>query len=105
MHRSRPGGGSGSGDPAIDRLYRGGRLVTMPSVRNRVLREMVLSHIARTCFEPDVVYTEPQVNGRLAGVFDDHVALRRYLVETGRLDRTRDGARYWVPGTVDHGEG
>lgn len=59
---------------------------------------MLLSHIARTRFEPDVVYTEGQVNRRLAEIFDDYVALRRYLVEAGRLDRTPDGARYWLPG-------
>ncbi|WP_225727283.1 MULTISPECIES: DUF2087 domain-containing protein [unclassified Nocardia] len=99
--RPRPGGGSGSSDPAIDRLYRDGRLMSMPTMRarNRMLREKLLSHIARTSFEPNVIYSEGQVNRRLAAVFDDHVALRRYLVETGRLDRTRDGARYWLPGT------
>jgi hypothetical protein len=104
--RSRPDGGSGSSDPAIDRLYRGGRLVSMPTMkaRRRAVREALLSHIARTCFEPEVVYTEGQVNRRLAAVFDDHVALRRYLVETGRLDRTRDGARYWLPGTEHSAE-
>lgn len=62
---------------------------------------MLLSHIARTRFERDVVYTEGQVNERLAEVFDDYVALRRYLVVSGRLDRTRDGARYWLPGSSD----
>ncbi|MFI5780314.1 DUF2087 domain-containing protein [Nocardia sp. NPDC051570] len=104
--RPRPDGGSGSSDPAIDRLYRDGRLVSMPTMkaRNRALREMLLSHIARTRFEPDVIYTEGQVNRRLAAIFDDHVALRRYLVETGRLDRTRDGARYWLPGTEQSAE-
>ncbi|MFD6158263.1 DUF2087 domain-containing protein [Nocardia sp. NPDC060256] len=98
--RPRPDGGSGSSDPAIDRLFRDGRLVSMPSVksRRRALREMLLSHIARTRFEPAVFYTEGQVNERLAEIFDDYVALRRYLVVSGRLDRTRDGARYWLPG-------
>lgn len=78
----------------------------MPTMktRNRALREMLLSHIARTCFEPDVIYTEGQVNRRLVAIFDDHVALRRYLIETGRLDRTRDGARYWLPGTEQSAE-
>ncbi|MCM6774113.1 DUF2087 domain-containing protein [Nocardia sp. CDC159] len=99
--RSRPDGGSGSSDPAIDRLFRDGRLMSMPSLksRHRAVREQLLSHIARTHFDPNVLYTEKQVNRRLARIFDDHVALRRYLVETGRLDRTRDGARYWLPGT------
>ncbi|MFI6165632.1 DUF2087 domain-containing protein [Nocardia sp. NPDC051052] len=104
--RPRPDGGSGSSDPAIDRLFRDGRLVSMPSLksRRRALREMLLSHIARTRFQPNVFYTEGQVNECLAQIFDDYVALRRYLVVSGRLDRTRDGARYWLPGAEQSAE-
>ncbi|MEU8898637.1 DUF2087 domain-containing protein [Nocardia sp. NPDC048505] len=100
MVGERIDGGSGSGDPDIDRLFRDGRLVAMPSLktRRRPVREMLLSFIARTRFEPNVFYTEQQVNERLAAIFDDYAALRRYLVVGGRLDRTRDGSRYWLPG-------
>jgi hypothetical protein len=59
-------------------------------------------------------YTEPQINAllqkwnrELAPAIDvDHVTLRRYLVDAGRLERTADGSRDRVgfpPGMVAFG--
>ncbi|MFJ4654765.1 VOC family protein [Nocardia sp. NPDC088792] len=86
--RSRPDGGSGSSDPAIDRLYRDGRLVSMPTMkaRRRALREALLSHIARTYFEPEVVYTEGQVNRRLAAAGTAILPGERTAWMTSRLE-------------------
>ena len=41
-------------------------------------------------------YTEPQVNEVLAEIYTDYVTLRRYLIEYGFMDRTKNGAEYWV---------
>lgn len=49
-------------------------------------------------------YTEAEINEEikawLAGMHEprglDHVALRRYLVDEGYVDRSRNGSRYWV---------
>ena len=41
-------------------------------------------------------YTEAQVNEALAEIYTDYVTLRRYLIEYGFMDRTKDGAVYWV---------
>jgi Uncharacterized protein conserved in bacteria (DUF2087) len=38
-------------------------------------------------FEPDRRYAEPEVNDMLMSLHDDHVSLRRYLVDEGLLDR------------------
>ncbi len=48
-------------------------------------------------FEPDVDYTEHDVNSILASwhTFDDYFILRRLLVELGFLCRMRDGSKYW----------
>lgn len=80
--------------PATDvrRLFAGGRLVAIPRRAGR--REQLLDHLARTLFEPGRTYTEPEVNEALAAVHEDFPALRRYLVESGRLTRTRDGGSY-----------
>lgn len=47
------------------------------------------------CFETDIMYTEKEVNAILKEIFHDYVTLRRYLIEYGFLDRTKDCARYW----------
>ena len=40
-------------------------------------------------------YSEPEVNAILLPVFDDHVTIRRYLIEYRFLDRKADGSAYW----------
>jgi hypothetical protein len=91
--------GSGSDDPQIIQLYSHGRVVQMPSSRKRGsdLRDRLLKHIATRAFEPGHAYSEQEVNAALMGVFDDYVALRRYLVETGNLIRDPAGQRYQLP--------
>ena len=76
-----------------------GLVVSLPSAAGR--RRLVLDWLAGR-FEPGRSYTEQHVNAELrariaAGATGvDHVALRRYLVDEGFLDR-RDG-RYWRAG-------
>jgi len=91
--------GSGSTDPQIIQLYSHGRVVQMPSLRSRSkdLRDRLLQHIATRAFELGRDYTEQEVNQALMGVFDDYVALRRYLVESGHLMRDRAGRLYRLP--------
>lgn len=43
-------------------------------------------------------YTEPEVNAILKEIWADYATMRRYLVEYGYLDRTRDGKAYWKRG-------
>ncbi|MFL1377138.1 MULTISPECIES: DUF2087 domain-containing protein [unclassified Nocardiopsis] len=78
-------------DP-VDELFRDGRLVSMPARRETRLK--VLDRIARRLFVPGADYDEKQVNALLRTCFDDTSALRRYLVDEGRLDRTDDGRVY-----------
>lgn len=41
-------------------------------------------------------YSENEVNQIISTMFDDHVTVRRYLIEYGMLGRTIDGTKYWV---------
>jgi len=61
-----------------------GRVVSLPvrSAKRKLLLEYVV-----TRFEPDREYAEREVNAVLEQVHDDHVALRRYLVDEGLLER------------------
>lgn len=46
-------------------------------------------------FERGRMYKEKEVNEILKAFHDDHVTLRRFLIEHGLLDRNRDGSQYW----------
>ena len=71
-------------------FYHGERLKSIPSQWKK--REVILRHLAEQ-FEWDRRYTEKEVNEILSRTHEDYAALRRYLVDSGRLARERD--IYW----------
>ncbi|MET9323621.1 DUF2087 domain-containing protein [Streptomyces sp. NPDC003038] len=76
----------------VSDLFSGGRLTAIP--RKAARREQLLVHLTETLFAVDRDYTEPEVNDALLTVHEDCSALRRYLIISGLLTRTRDGSRY-----------
>ncbi|HNW35902.1 MAG TPA: DUF2087 domain-containing protein [Candidatus Ozemobacteraceae bacterium] len=70
-----------------------GPLSTLPIKEKR--RIVILRHLI-TFFEADRQYTEKQVNEILKRFYHDYVMLRRNLIEYGFMDRTPDGASYWI---------
>jgi biotin operon repressor len=74
-------------------FFRNGRLTEMPIKRGK--RRIVLERIALE-FEPGERYDEKQVNVIVGGFFNDHAAVRRYLVEEGFL--AREKGVYWRTG-------
>ena len=85
-------------DEAVFRAFvKDGRITAMPA--KRIKRLVLLDHVAGL-FDIGVHYDEQRVNSILRTVFDDYVALRRYLVDEGFLDRA--AGEYWRSGgTVD----
>ena len=81
----------GAADARVRALFRRGRIVAIP--RTPELRLSLLRHLAGR-FERGRTYREPEVNAVLHEAHDDHVALRRYLVDEGLLVRSDDGATY-----------
>jgi DNA-binding transcriptional ArsR family regulator len=72
-----------------------GVLVRLP-VRQQKKLEVILRWLA-TRFEPEKLYTEAQVNAVLKAVYaEDHVSLRRDLVDFGYLRRDRAGGKYML---------
>lgn len=55
---------------------------------------VILAEIAEQ-FQFGRRYSEREVNELLRAVYEDYALLRRYLVEYGFLERTRDCAEYW----------
>lgn len=68
------------------------RLKTFPPKEKK--KVVILRTIAKE-FEEGIRYSEVQVNEILKEIYPDYVTLRRYLIEYGYLERTRDGSAYW----------
>ncbi|MBE6759662.1 MAG: DUF2087 domain-containing protein [Ruminococcaceae bacterium] len=58
---------------------------------------VILRRIAEE-FKTGERYTEQQVNDILREIWHDFATLRRYLIEYGYMERTRDGSAYWKRG-------
>ncbi|HOX47797.1 MAG TPA: DUF2087 domain-containing protein [Spirochaetia bacterium] len=62
----------------------------------RQKEKLVLLRRAAGLFEAGRRYSEPEVNAILSPLWDDHVTIRRYLIEYRFLARKPDGSEYWV---------
>ncbi|WP_338788210.1 DUF2087 domain-containing protein [Metabacillus sp. FJAT-53654] len=58
-------------------------------------RLVILREITKQ-LKPDHMYTEQELNQTLKVIYEDHVMIRRYLIEYGFLDRKPDGSKYWL---------
>ena len=86
-------------DPPVQlrAFIRHGRIAVIPA--KRTSRRLLLDQVAQA-FEPGRRYPEPVVDEILKAIFDDHCALRRYLVDEDFLSRTADGVYWRAGGTV-----
>jgi len=75
-----------------------GPLSTFPAREKR--RLIVLKQIAAR-FSPDRVYSEKEINSILSAVYEDHVLLRRLLIDYGFLTRRPDGSDYRVAASTE----
>lgn len=84
-------------DPETIKVFRAfvrdGRITAFPAKWSR--RTILLERVAQL-FEPGLRYDEIAVNRILTSVCDDHVTLRRYLVDAQLLDR--ENGVYWRSG-------
>jgi len=69
-----------------------GHLKTIPAQRKKL--EAVLGYVVKA-FEPNVRYSEEQVNEILLRFHDDTATLRRELVGYGLMGREGGGGEYW----------
>jgi hypothetical protein len=80
----------------LEAFVRDGRITSMPAAPAK--REILFDWLAGT-FEVGRRYSEAEVNAALDGHAEDHVSLRRALVDAGLL--CRDDSTYWrCGGTV-----
>lgn len=70
-----------------------GRLKNYPAKEKRKI--IVLGHIS-ALFKKGQFYTEAEINRTLERIYEDHVTLRRALIEYGFMDRIDGGKKYWI---------
>ncbi len=78
-------------------FIRDGKITALPARRTR--RRLLLDQVAQA-FEPGRKYPEAAVDEVLKSIFDDHCALRRYLVDEAFMSRTAAGVYWRAGGTV-----
>jgi hypothetical protein len=78
-------------------FIRDGKITAMPAKRAR--RRLLLDQVAQA-FSPGRHYSEAAVDEVLKAIFDDHCALRRYLVDEAFMSRTGSGTYWRAGGTV-----
>jgi RimJ/RimL family protein N-acetyltransferase len=77
----------------LGRFFADGRLMEIPTAARK--RRLVVEKIALE-FEPGRRYSEQEVNLAIQLIHEDYVAIRRYMIDEGFMDRA-DGA-YWRTG-------
>jgi hypothetical protein len=77
----------------LRQYFRAGRLTEIPAKRSK--RLIVLERMALE-FDDGLRYPEREVNETLKRFAEDHVSLRRYLIDEGLL--SREGGEYWRSG-------
>jgi hypothetical protein len=75
-----------------------GTIRQIPNSRTQAAKFRIVLEYVLAAFEPDVNYTEKQVNLIISRFNEDFAGLRRDLVDAKMLARERDGSRYWRVG-------
>ena len=59
-------------------------------------KKIIILQKIMTNFAVNSHYTEMEINEILKQYYDDFATVRRYLIQYGFLDRSTDGASYWI---------
>lgn len=70
-----------------------GSLDTFPSKEKRklIVLQNILNH-----FEPNRIYSEKEINEIIKPIYNDFATIRRYLIEYGFMERSKDCTEYWI---------
>lgn len=70
-----------------------GALKNFPAKEKKKI--IILEEIMKS-FSKGKIYSENDINKILKRIYEDNATIRRYLIEYGFLDRSKDCSRYWV---------
>lgn len=80
----------------LKKYFPNGSMDALKSFPPKEKQRLIILQQLTNHFVNDRKYEEKEINTILAAVYDDHVLLRRYLIEYGFLDRKPDGSQYWL---------
>ena len=80
-------------EKVLSTYFREGTLTTFPSKEKRKI--IVLQHILKR-FEVKRIYSEREINDVLKAIYADFATIRRYLIEYGFMERSKDCTEYWI---------
>src|SRR5262245_7752862 len=86
-------------EKVIRSFVRDGRLTSIPAKPSK--RDVLLPWLLDECFPEDREYEEKEVNQRLALLYPDVSALRRYLIDAGLMTREAGIYRRATPLAAD----
>lgn len=72
-----------------------GTIRQVPNSRTHAAWFRIVLEYVQAAFEPGILYTEKEVNNIIRRFHEDTAGLRRDLVDSGLLERERDGSQYW----------
>ena len=80
-------------EKTIKNYFEDGKFKVFPSKEKKKI--IILQHIIKD-FDANRKYIEKEVNEIIKRRHDDFVTIRRYFIQYGFMDRTKDCSEYWV---------
>ena len=80
-------------DKTLESFIINDKLISFPAKEKKKI--IILRYIIKR-FEAGRKYSEKEVNQIISDIFEDYATIRRYFIEYGFMDRTRDCSLYWV---------
>jgi hypothetical protein len=80
-------------EKVLKNYFSDSRLKSFPASEKKKI--VILKQIMKG-FDVKKEYSEKEVNEVLKSIFEDFVTIRRYLIQYGFMERTKDCSKYWV---------
>lgn len=77
-----------------EKFFRQGKLIVIP--KKLKSKQVLFAYLQEELATKGSTFTEKEVNGFLAEIYDDYAILRRYLVDYGYLSRDQYGLEYRI---------
>lgn len=83
-------------DKIIDSSFESLQPLKLKTFSPKEKKKIVVLRKIASQFERGRIYSEKEVNTILKDIYDDYVTIRRYLIEYGFMDRTKNCKEYWL---------
>ena len=91
---------NGENDPALETFFESVSPLVLKTFAVKKKNQLFILKTIAKQFEHNKTYTGQQVNDLLKPIYNDHVSIRRALIDNGFMERTPDGGEYWLKTTA-----